>query len=107
MAARGWFSGDTHSHRPLTEMTNVILAEDVNIGFPMTQWVTVSDTSPLKANKAGGVAPRGEISVIDRTHLLYPLNTEYEIFTTGGKSHTLGAILILGHKTPFDIGVPP
>jgi hypothetical protein len=27
MAERGWFSGDTHSHRPLTEMTNVILAE--------------------------------------------------------------------------------
>jgi hypothetical protein len=107
MAERGWFSGDTHSHRPLTEMTNVILAEDVNIGFPMTQWVTVDNTSPLKSNRVPASVPRGEVSQIDRTHLIYPLNTEYEIFTTAGKSHTLGAILILGHKTPFDEGLPP
>lgn len=107
MAERGWFSGDTHSHRPLTEMTNAILAEDVNVGFPMTQWVTVADTSPLKANRVPTPVPRCEVSPIDATHLIYPLNTEYEIFTTAGKSHTLGAILILGHKTPFDEGVPP
>lgn len=107
MARRGWFSGDTHSHRPLTEMTNVMLAEDVNVGFPMTQWVTVDNTSPLKANRVPAPVPRGEVLAIDPTHLIYPLNTEYEIFTTDGKSHTLGAILILGHKTPFDEGVPP
>jgi hypothetical protein len=107
MAERGWYSGDTHSHRALTEMTNVMLAEDVNVGFPMTQWVTVDNTSPLKANKVPAPVPRGEVLKIDRTHLIYPLNTEYEIFTTAGKSHTLGAILILGHKTPFDEGVPP
>jgi hypothetical protein len=107
MAERGWFSGDTHSHRPLTEMTNVMLAEDVNIGFPMTQWVTVDNTSPLKSNRVPAPVPRGEVSQIDPTHLIYPLNTEYEIFTTAGKPHTLGAILILGHKTPFDEGVPP
>jgi hypothetical protein len=107
MAERGWFSGDTHSHRALTEMTNVMLAEDVNVGFPMTQWVTVGNTSPLKANRVPAAVPRGEVLPIDPTHLIYPLNTEYEIFTTGGKSHTLGAILIVGHKTPFDEGVPP
>ncbi len=107
MPARGWFSGDTHSHRPLTEMTNVLLAEDVNIGFPLTQWVTVANTTPLQANKAAGPTPRADLSIIDKAHLLYPLNTEYEIFTTAGKSHTLGAFLILGHKTPFDLGVPP
>ncbi|HUS34090.1 MAG TPA: hypothetical protein VM680_01940, partial [Verrucomicrobiae bacterium] len=107
MAERGWFSGDTHSHRPLTEMTNVMLAEDVNVGFPMTQWVTVDNTSPLKSNKVPAPVPPGEVLKIDPTHLIYPLNTEYEIFTTAGKSHTLGAILILGHKTPFDEGVPP
>jgi len=107
MAALGWYSGDTHSHRPLTEMTNVLLAEDVNLGFPMTQWVTATEASPLKANKASGNIPAGEVSTVDPTHLLYPLNTEYEIFTTAGKSHTLGAILVIGHKTPFDFGVPP
>jgi hypothetical protein len=107
MAKLGWYSGDTHSHQPLANMTNLVMAEDVNVGFPMTEWVTASDTSPAKANKAQGPIPRAEVLKLDATHIIYPLNTEYEIFTTAGKSHTLGAILILGHKTPFDIGVPP
>ena len=44
---------------------------------------------------------------MDRTHVIYPLNTEYEIFHVGNKSHTLGAVFVLGHKTPFAAGVPP
>jgi hypothetical protein len=107
MAQRGWYSGDTHSHQSLSNMTNLVMAEDVNVGFPMTEWVTASDTSPAKANKVSDPIPRGEVLKVDPTHIVYPLNTEYEIFTTAGKSHTLGAILILGHKTPFDLGVPP
>lgn len=107
MAERGWYSGDTHSHQPLSDMANLVMAEDVNIGFPMTEWVTTSDTSPVKSNKVKAPIPQGEVLKVDSTHLIYPLNTEYEIFTTAGKSHTLGAILILGHKTPFDLGVPP
>ncbi|HLQ43566.1 MAG TPA: hypothetical protein VK137_02460, partial [Planctomycetaceae bacterium] len=48
MAERGWYSGDTHVHRPLAEMPNLVLAEDLNIAFPTTQWVQVSHTLPEK-----------------------------------------------------------
>ena len=107
MAARGWFSGDTHSHRPLNEMTNALLAEDLNLAFPLSHWVTVAEASPKTANQVRAAVPRSEVLSLDATHLLYPLNTEYEIFTTGGKAHTLGAFLVIGHKTPFEQGVPP
>jgi len=45
--------------------------------------------------------------VIDKTHVIYPLNTEYEIFSVNRKNHTLGAFFILNHKTVFQKGVPP
>ena len=32
MAERGWYSGDTHVHRPISELSNVALAEDLKIG---------------------------------------------------------------------------
>ena len=35
MAERGWFSGDTHVHRTLAELPNVMLAEDLNVAFPL------------------------------------------------------------------------
>jgi len=44
---------------------------------------------------------------VDATHVYYPRNTEYEIFTTAKRSHTLGAILALNHKTVFDIPALP
>jgi hypothetical protein len=40
--------------------------------------------------------------VVDATHVWYPRNTEYEIFKVGGKPHTLGAFLILNHRSAFD-----
>jgi hypothetical protein len=45
--------------------------------------------------------------VVDPTHVWFPRNTEYEIFRSGGKQHTLGAFLILGHKERLDIPVFP
>ena len=35
MEALGWFSGDTHVHRHLEELPNVMLAEDLNVTFPL------------------------------------------------------------------------
>ena len=107
MNERGWFSGDTHSHRPLVEMTNVLFAEDLNIAFPLSHWVTDFGASPPTANKVSAPAPPGEVLTIDAAHLLYPLNTEYEIVRKDGKSYTLGAFLVIGHKTPLDSGSPP
>ena len=107
MAEQGWYSGDVHSHRPLTDMSNLVLAEDVNVATPLSHWVTAADVDPVKGNKTPQPDVKPEWIAVDPTHGIYPLNTEYEIFTVGGKSHTLGAVLILGQQTKLDRGVPP
>jgi hypothetical protein len=107
MAGRGWYSGDTHVHRTLDELPNVILAEDLNVAFPLTDWVREAFVSPLERRAASFRDPgRGPIRV-DGTHLVVPRNTEYEIFTVGQERHTLGAFFVLNHETPLDMGVPP
>lgn len=107
MAERGWYSGDIHSHRPLPDMPNLVLAEDVNVATPLSHWVTAADTDPTRGNRISTPVPQPEWIAVDRTHGIYPLNTEYEVFTVGGKAHTLGAVLICGQRTLFDKGVPP
>ena len=107
LAERGWYSGDTHIHRTLEELPNVMLAEDLNVTLPLTYWVTKSGTPPTSGDKnIGGEIP-DELIQIDPTHVIWPRNTEYEIFTVGPKRHTLGALFFLNHKSVFDEGVPP
>ena len=101
MAAKGWYSGDTHVHRTLADLPNVVLAEDLNVALPLSYWVTSAYEAPRRA------AVRPEPIEADPTHVIYPVNTEYEIFRVGTKRHTLGAVFILGHKTPFTQGAPP
>ncbi len=107
MAAKHWYSGDTHIHRPLSEIPNQILGEDLNVAFPLSHWVTQSDTTPAAGNKIDSPVPKPEPISVDRDHLIYPLNTEFEIFSVHGKTRALGAVLILGGKTILDRGVPP
>lgn len=107
MSQHGWYSGDIHAHRPLVDMPNLVLAEDLNVAMPLSHWVTAAETSPVAGNRVKEAAPRPEWISVDATHGIYPLNTEYEIFTVGGKSHTLGAVLICGQKTAIEQGVPP
>ncbi len=107
MAARGWYSGDTHIHRTLEEIGNVVLAEDLNVVFPLTNWVTIADTPPSAGNKnLSGNIP-DHLLVIDDQHVVWPRNTEYEIFTVGGERHTLGALFVLGHAGALQQTVPP
>lgn len=109
MAARGWFSGDTHVHRTLAELPNVALAEDLNVSFPFTYWTTRSGEAPANGNKttsADAAVPAGLIR-LDDTHVIWPRNTEWEIFTVNGRSHTLGAVFALGHRDAFTNGAPP
>ena len=107
MAQRSWFSGDTHIHRTLEDLPNIIQAEDLNVAMPLTYWVTLSGTPPTTGNKnIGGVIPDRLITV-DPTHVIWPRNTEYEIFRVGKKRHTLGALFFLNHKTVLKKGVPP
>lgn len=108
MAERGWYSGETHVHRMADQLPNLLLAEDLNVALPLTSWVTEANVSPQASNKAGTAAPGGaQVVAVDPTHVFYPRNTEYEIFSVGQKRHTLGALFILNHKTLFDTGVPP
>ncbi len=106
MAKRGWYSGDTHVHRAISELSNVVLAEDLNMIYPMSQWVTVTHTLPEKGRVDPQPIPTTPIFA-DPTHAIVPFNTEYEIFSVGTKRHTLGAVLILGQKEPLKIGIPP
>lgn len=109
MAAAGWYSGDTHVHRSLDDLPNLLLAEDLNVGLPLTYWVTVSDTSPASGNKTDDAAAKvpAQLIRVDATHVIYPVNTEYEIFRVGQKRHTLGAVFVLNHRRPLELGVPP
>jgi hypothetical protein len=106
MAERGWFSGDTHVHRTLEELPTAMLADDLNVALPLTYWVTKSDTSPDLGDKNLPPVDPKLIEVAPQ-HVIWPLNTEYEIFSVGGKSHTLGAVFGLGHKSVLGRGVPP
>jgi hypothetical protein len=107
MAAKGWYSGDTHVHRSLDELRTVALAEDLNVSFPLAYWVTRAFQPPSQGDKSlAGEIPPGTIK-LDERHQIWPRNTEYELFTVGGRQHTLGAFFILGHRSVFQAGVPP
>lgn len=106
MADLGWYSGDTHVHRSLDELPTAMLADDLNVAFPLTYWVTKSDTPPSQGDKN---QPPVEAKLIEVSpqHVIWPLNTEYEIFTVGQRRHTLGAVFGLGHRSVLARGVPP
>lgn len=107
MAALGWFSGETHVHRTAEELPTLMLAEDLNVAFPLTHWVTEAFASPKTARNGPFQVPAPKPIAIDPTHVIYPLNTEYEIFTVNKQRHTLGAFFALNHRTVLDAGVPP
>lgn len=114
MAARGWYSGETHVHRSTAEMPNLLLAEDLNVAFPLMYWVTQAYQPPRNPGRDGitgetqkGWTDEGRWIELDAAHFVYPRNTEYEIFTVDGKGHTLGAVFLIRHRTLFQKGVPP
>src|SRR5262249_38660669 len=107
MSARGWYSGDMHCHRPLEDIPNLMLAEDLNVCFPQTYWTTFAERTPVNGDKTtSGQLPKGPVA-IDGLHVWYPRNTEYEIFKVGNRELTLGAFLILNHKKPFNLRCLP
>ncbi len=106
MAEYGWYSGETHVHRSMAELPNLIVAEDLNVALPLTYWVTAAGTPPSQGDKnSPPVQPR--LVEVDPLHVIYPMNTEYEIFTVGGERHTLGAVFALNHRSVLSVGAPP
>jgi peptidoglycan/xylan/chitin deacetylase (PgdA/CDA1 family) len=106
MAGLGWFSGDTHNHREASELSNVMLAEDVNVGLPLMDWTRDSAKSPVVDRGTGASVTNG-LRHIDNTHVWHARNTEYEIFRTSGRNHTLGAFFVLNHQTRFQETIFP
>lgn len=106
LAERGWYSGDTHVHRTVEDLPNIMLAEDLNVTFPLTYWVTKAYEKPSQGNKNTEDKYGTDLIKVDDTHVIYPRNTEYEIFTVDGKRHTLGAVFVLGHKKVLEFGAP-
>jgi hypothetical protein len=73
----------------------------------MVDWTTDSTVPPTRS-KQGLQGDFGSTPVsVDDTHVWHPRNTEYEIFRTGDRNHTLGAVLILNHRTRFEQPVFP
>jgi hypothetical protein len=107
MAERGWFSGDTHVHRSLAELPNVMLAEDLNVALPLTYWVRQAGVAPTAASPGPDPPAPARPIPVDPTHVIYPLNTEYELFTVEGRAHTLGAVFVLNHRSPLPVAAPP
>lgn len=103
----GWYSGDTHVHRPLDELPNVMRAEDLNVALPLLYWVTEAGAPPSQSKRRPAVDPGPRLITVDATHVIYPRNTEYEIFTVNQKPHMLGAFFVLNHQTVLDEGAPP
>ncbi len=106
MADRGWYSGDTHVHRTMAELPNVAMAEDLNVGLPLTYWVTDSTETPAEHNRNRETIPPPTLIRLDDTHVIWPINTEYEIFTVRRKRHTLGALFVLNHTKPLELSTP-
>ena len=106
MAERGWYSGETHLHRPLNELPVVVQAEDLNVAMPLTYWVTKAFTAPSQGNKNQSGEIPDQLIMVDSSHAIWPSNTEYEIFTVNEHQHTLGALFVLNHRSVLDLGAP-
>jgi len=107
MAKRDWFSADLHVHRSPNELPNVMLAEDLNLAFPLINWVTRAGVPAANGDKNTERLSGPNLVQIDKNHAFWQQSSEYEIFTVGSKRHTLGAVLLLGHTYPLKRGVPP
>lgn len=107
MSDQGWYSGEMHIHRSIEELRHVMLVEDLNVAFPLTQWVTRSGLDPASGNKNQSEVLTDGLIAVDDQHVIWPRNTEYEIFSVNGRQHTLGALFVLGHRSGFQKPVPP
>jgi len=82
-------------------------AEDLNVAFPLSYWVTRGFTPPTAGDKNAEADTTKGLIKVDDTHVIWARNTEYELFTLNGRQHTLGAFFVLGHTDPLQLGTPP
>lgn len=106
LAKDGWYSTDTHIHRRIDELPVVMQAEDLHVAMPLTSWVTKAYLAPDDPIVNTNVPPDGLIHV-GPSRVIWPRNTEYEIFSVGRRDHVLGALFVLNHRSILSQGVPP
>ena len=51
-AGLGWYSGETHVHRTLDDLPNLMRAEDLNVAFPLLDWVREAGVAPTARRDA-------------------------------------------------------
>lgn len=105
MPSRGWYSGDTHIHRKLEEVPQLMLAEDLHVAMPLTYWVQNANEPAKNGKRAGDLKP--ELIKVAKNRFLWPINTEYELFNTRGKPHTQGAVFVINQSKGLDLATPP
>ena len=84
----GWYSGDLHNHRPLKDLPQLLLAEDLNLAPTLAQWIWEDkpiSTAPPEGTRA--------IHQVDDTHVYSVLDEEIERL-----EHGPGAVDLLGLK---------
>ena len=111
MADLGWYSGETHIHRDVDELPNIMLAEDLNVALPLSFWVFEAYGTPSSVPIQWGQMVKPETNIpravspdliqVDPEHVIYSMNTEYEIDTVDGVDHILGAVFALNHSRPL------
>ncbi|MBT4482770.1 MAG: hypothetical protein HOC71_03730, partial [Candidatus Latescibacteria bacterium] len=80
MNKNGWYSGDLHVHRPLTDLADLMIAEDLNVACPQTIWGQKKEPDLEKwIDKADDA---GTIQIDDR-HVFSVLSQEIERFKIG------------------------
>ncbi len=72
-----WYSGETHTHRPVSALPNLRLAEDLNVVFPLVDWVREAFMAPVVRRSPSSRDPGPDPIKIDATHWIYPRNTVY------------------------------
>lgn len=107
MNKRGWFSGETHVHRPVRDLPTLMKAEELNVAFPLTAWVARAEETPLRNNRNPEIVPQRTLIEVEPARVIWPVNTEYEINSVKGQRHPIGALFVLNHSDPLDISSPP
>jgi len=82
----GWYSGDTHIHRPIDEVAPCLLAEDLNFGANIAYWNSNDLYKQERRNR-----PTDAINVIDERHAYCQAAQEIERLGKGW-----GAVMFMG-----------
>jgi hypothetical protein len=105
MNERGWYSGDSHVHRTVNELPNVMRAEDLNVALPLSYWIRDANSVPQLEDHT--FDQKSRLITVDTDRVIWPMNTEYELFTNNGHRHTQGALFVLNHKKRLTLPAPP